>query len=120
MIAQVDDAASALAQQLAELDGTLDAAIHYLAKEIKLEEDAYEIRTMPRAENFLEQLFEELSPTKEKDDKRLSVSLWSQIEPVLEGIDPQRVAMVRQAFMQLDYLQHEKVMLTIPVMKMIW
>ncbi len=100
--------------------GSLDDAINYLAEEVQLKEGAYEIRTVPRAENFLEQLFAELSPTKEKDDKRLSLSLWSQVAPVLEGIDPERVAMLRAAFLQLDYLQHEKVMLTIPVMKMIW
>jgi len=92
--------------------GTLNDAIAHMAGEVKL--DDYEIRTFPEQKNFLEQLMAELAD-KKKDDKRLSTGLWSAVEPVLKGIDPQRIRLVKSALLQLDCLQSEHVMLTSPL-----
>lgn len=94
--------------------GSLDDAIQYLVSDLKLED--YEIRTEPRTQNFLETLMEDLSPKKTDNDKRLSIGLWSALEPTLQQLDPQRMRMVQEALLQLDFLAEERVMLTIPVM----
>jgi protease IV len=107
--------AQALERGLVDELGTLEDAIAYVVAKTELED--YEIRTVPRAQNFMEQLFADLAPRKEKDDRRLSAGLWSSIEPMLQGLDPHRVAMIREAIGQLDFLNEEKVMLTIPVFR---
>lgn len=95
--------------------GTLDDAVDYLVAELKLED--YEVRTFPRAQNMFEALFEDLAPQKEKNDKRLSAGLWSSLEPTFKQLDPERVRMVQEALLQLDFLAEERAMLTIPVMR---
>ena len=106
--------AQALELGLIDEIGTLDDAIEYLVNEVNLED--YEIRSVPRPMNILEQLFADLTPQKEKDNRRLSTDLWSALQPLLTGIDPERMQMVRNAFVQLDFVQQEKVMLTMPVL----
>ncbi len=95
--------------------GTLDDAIDYLVADLKLKD--YEIRTVPRAQSLFETMFEDISPQKQGNDKRLSLGLWSAMEPTLKQLDPERVRMVQEALMQLDFLAEERVMLTIPVMR---
>lgn len=107
--------AQALDLGLVDELGTLDDAIAYLVKDLKLED--YEVRTEPEGKNILEMLIQDLSPQpNDGNDKRLSLGLWSAIEPTLQHIDPVRIRMVQQALMQLDFLATERVMLTSPVM----
>jgi len=94
--------------------GTLSDAIHYVAKKQGLED--YEIRSFPEQKNFLEQLMADLGDSK-SDDKRLSVGLLSQVAPVLKQLDPARMQMVEAALRQLDCLQTDGVMLTVPVLQ---
>ena len=94
--------------------GSLDDAITDLADELKLKD--YEVRTIPRVKNFVEELVDELAPQKRENSRNLSVGLWSAIGPTVENIDPQRVRMLQHALMQLDFLAEEKVMLTAPIM----
>ncbi|SFI53234.1 protease-4 [Planctomicrobium piriforme] len=96
--------------------GSLNDAIAYTAKQVNLED--YEIRTFPEQKNFIEQLLADLGDQK-KDDKRLSTGLWSAIAPALQTLDPERAAMIRQALLQLDCLQSERVMLTSPVLRLL-
>lgn len=107
--------AQALELGLVDELGTLEDAIEHVVSRTELED--YEIRTVPRAQNFMEQLFADLAPKKEKDDRRLSAGLWSTLEPMLQGLDPHRVQMIREAIGQLDFLSEEKVMLTSPVLR---
>ena len=93
--------------------GTLEDAITDLAEELKLED--YEIRTIPRVKNFVEELVDELNPQRTENDRRLSTGVWSSIEPALSHLDPQRVQMLQQLLLQLDVLSQDKVMLTAPI-----
>ena len=94
--------------------GSLDDAIEDLAADLKLED--YEIRTIPRVKNFVEELVDEMAPQRKENNKRLSAGIWSSLAPTLEGIDPHRVRMLQQALLQLDFLAEENVMLTAPIM----
>ncbi|MCA9080647.1 MAG: signal peptide peptidase SppA [Planctomycetaceae bacterium] len=93
--------------------GSLEDAIAYAAAQAKVED--YEIRTVPKARNILEQMFEDLSPQKQKDKPRLS--LWSAVVPHLDGLDPFHMEMVRDAVRQLDLLREEQVLMTLPVFR---
>lgn len=106
--------AQALELGLVDELGTLDDAISYLVKDLKLED--YEVRSEPSAVNFLETLFEDLSPSKDDNNRRLSLGVWSTIEPTLKHVDPMRVKILQQALLQLDMIVSERVMLTAPVM----
>ncbi|HWL07465.1 MAG TPA: signal peptide peptidase SppA [Planctomicrobium sp.] len=96
--------------------GTLNDAIAYAAKQVELED--YEIRSFPEHQNFLEQLFADISD-KKKDDKRLSTGIWSSILPALQSIDREHALMIHDAIRQLDHLQQERVMLTAPVLRVL-
>jgi protease-4 len=103
--------------------GTLDDAVKAVAKQAGVED--YEIRTVPRAKGLLEGVFAELSPSSDEDSGTLSLgapqpgisrTLLDAALPLLEGLDPRRVQMIRQALGQLDIIQQERVMLTMPVL----
>lgn len=107
--------AQALEIGLVDELGTLNDAIAYLVEKESLED--YEVRTFPRAQNLFETLFEDISPKKSGDDKRISAGLWSSLEPTVERLDPVRVRMIQDALLQLDFLAEERVMLTAPVLR---
>ncbi len=107
--------AQALELGLVDELGSLDDAIDYLVKDLDLKD--YEVRTVPRAKNFMEVLVEDLAPPKSDDDKRLSLGIWSALTPTLQQLDPLRVEMIQEALLQLDFLAEERVMLTIPVIR---
>jgi protease IV len=96
--------------------GGLDAALKDAADEAGLEEGKYEVRIHPRPKNFLEDLFAELAPPKKEDDKHISSQLLSAALPALNAVDPQRLQLLQLALRQLDILQKEGVMLTMPVL----
>ncbi|WP_437202863.1 signal peptide peptidase SppA [Planctomicrobium sp. SH664] len=104
----------ALALGLIDQIGTLDDAIAYAAEKAELKQD-YDVRTFPEETTFLEKLFADVATKKDLDDRRLSTDMWSAIEPMLKGLDPQRVKSVKAALQQLDLLQQENVILTMPV-----
>ncbi len=93
--------------------GTLEDAITYAALQAKVED--YEIRTVPRAKNLFEQLFEDLGQKKKDDEPRLS--MWGAILPHLDGLDPFHVDMMRDAVRQLDQLRAGQVLMTLPVFR---
>ena len=96
--------------------GGLAAAIDDAADKAGLEEGKYEVRVHPRPKNFLEDLFADLAPQKKDDDKHISSQLLEAATPALTAIDPQRLQLLQQALRQLDILQKEGVMLTMPVL----
>jgi protease-4 len=96
--------------------GTLNDAIAYAAKKVDL--DDYEIRTFPEKKNFLEELLADLGDDGKEDNKRISAGIWSSVAPALAEIDRDRVSMVYEALQQLDFLQQERVMLTMPVLRL--
>ncbi|MFV0445607.1 MAG: signal peptide peptidase SppA [Planctomycetaceae bacterium] len=105
--------------------GSLQDAVVAAAKDAEIEK--YEIRVIPRPENFIEVLLSDLSGQGDGDDKqRLSLrspggdgsSLWDAAAPLLQGLDPERVRLVQQALDQLDLLQSEQVLMTAPVLEL--
>jgi len=104
--------AQALELGLVDEIGSLNDAITYAAKEVHLED--YELRTYPEHKNFIEQLMDETGQ-KKKDEKRLSTRWQIPLEPLLEGIDPERISLIHNAFQQLDCLREERIMLTSPL-----
>ncbi len=106
--------AQALELGLIDEIGTLHDAIAFAAKTVEL--DSYDVRSYPEKKNFLEQLLDDLGSKKESD-RRISTGLWSAVTPALESLDPEHVSMLRQALLQLDHLQQDRVMLTAPVLR---
>jgi protease-4 len=94
--------------------GGLDAAIEFVAEKAELEEGKYEVRVVPRPKSVFEEMFADLAPQKD-DNKDLSLSLLDTLAPALEAADPERLALLKQALRQLDILQSEGVMLTMPI-----
>lgn len=111
--------AQALELGLVDEIGGLDDAIKYIAGEAGLKK--YTVEARPPAKNILDQLMSSLMGIKDEEDAgrlstpRLSTSLLDHALPLLEGADPRRVRMLRQAALQLDTLQQERVMLTMPL-----
>jgi protease IV len=98
--------------------GGLDAAIRDVAQQAGLED--YEIKTVPEAKSFLEQLLAGLLGEKDDDPEhlgapRLSTAFLEQAAPVLQAADPRRVRLLHQAAQQLDILQQERLSLTMPL-----
>ncbi|WP_437185434.1 signal peptide peptidase SppA [Planctomicrobium sp. SH668] len=105
----------ALALGLVDEIGTLSDAIAHVAGKVELKD--YELKTFPEQKNFIEQLFADVG-NKKKDEKHLSLGLWNALSPSLEGLDPIRVRMVKDALLQLDSLQQERVILTAPIYRL--
>ncbi len=101
--------------------GTLEDAIAHVAREAKLTD--YDVRVVPEAKNFVEKLLEELSGEKEEEGKGLdalssaarpSLSLVDLALPHLKGLDPARLAAVKQALGRLELIRQEGVVLMMP------
>lgn len=108
------------ARQLGLVDeiGGLDAAIRAVAEQAGVED--YDVQTFPAAKSFLEQLLAGLLGESDEDENqlrapRLSHAFLQQAGPALQSADPRRVRLVRQAAQQLDLLQREGLMLTMPL-----
>lgn len=100
-----------------ELGGLSDAIAH-IAKEAKLEK--YEVRVIPRPKNFAELLMGDMSggskPSRHLSAGMADSPLWQTVLPLLQGLDPQRVDMVRQSIQQLEITNAERVSLTMPIL----
>jgi protease-4 len=111
----------ALEHGLVDKIGGLHDAIGFIADEAKVED--YEVRVIPRPKNFAELLMGDLGGGSKKNSKTLSLetsvsnnSLWQTALPLLQGLDPDRVAIVRQAFQQLDIVSREQISLSMPIL----
>ncbi len=100
--------------------GTLDDAIQFAAREANISD--FEIRVLPRPKNLVERLFSDLAG-KDPDDNRLGVrfaaplltrSIWQAATPLLDGLQPERVASLRRTLIQLEILQRESLSLMMP------
>jgi protease IV len=99
--------------------GTLDDAVKYAASQAKIEK--YELRVVPQPKNFIEQILESSSGG-DDNEGRISMialrggdaSLMHAALPYLRGLDPQRADAVVRAFLQLETLQREGVVLMMP------
>jgi protease-4 len=106
--------------------GTLDDAIDHIAEIAKLGTD-YEVRTVPKAKNFLEVLLDE-AEEKETDKHRLdvatsrpvrlpigeSVGILEMASPLLKLLAPERAAQVRGALEKVELIQSEGVLMLAP------
>ena len=113
----------ALELGLVDKIGTLNDAIAFAATSAKVTD--YELRSLPKATNFLESLLGDISGQK-KDEQYLmtpGVSSFGSVPmpgadallPLLKTLDPQRALLVKQAFAQLQILHSERVSLTMPI-----
>ncbi|MEZ6056036.1 MAG: signal peptide peptidase SppA [Planctomycetaceae bacterium] len=114
------------AQELGLVDhmGGLNEAIHFVANKAGVAD--YEVRPIPEPTNFLETLLGDLSGEGDKEDGgKLSLKsgvaprtspLWEAALPMLQGLDPERLKIVQQGFQQIELLQKEGVVLTMPLM----
>jgi protease-4 len=98
--------------------GGLHDAITRAAKEAGLKKP--EVRVLPRPQNFMEVLLGDLAGEESEDQRRLSLegggSLWQAASPLLQGLDPERVRVVRQAVEQLDLLKADQLLMTSPIL----
>jgi protease-4 len=100
--------------------GTLDDAVKFAASEAKLNQ--YDLRVVPEPKNFFELLLDDTGGD-QSTDKRLGArlmhgesSLLRAALPLMQALDPQRVAAVRLAIVRLDLLQREGIVLMAPEM----
>lgn len=112
----------ALEHGLVDRIGGIHDAIDFIAEEASLDGD-YEVRVIPRPKNFAELLMSDLSGGGNKKSKTLSLessvsqdTLWKSVLPLLQGLDPNRIAAVRQAIEQLDIVSREQISLSMPVL----
>ena len=96
--------------------GTLSDAVEFAASEAKIKD--YDVRVVPEPKNFLEQLMEGLSHSKDEPNHvRLAANESSLVKlaaPYLQNLDPRRTAAVVSALTRLQILQKERVALTMP------
>lgn len=111
----------ALDHGLVDRIGGIHDAIDFIAEEAKVED--YEVRVIPRPQNFAELLMGDLNGGSNKKSKTLSLksslsedSLWKAALPLMQGLDPHRVAAVRQAILQLDIVSREQISLSTPIL----
>ncbi|HEY5314305.1 MAG TPA: signal peptide peptidase SppA, partial [Pirellulales bacterium] len=98
--------------------GTLEDAIKFAATEAKLE--TYELRVVPEPKSFFELLLDDTAGDK-STDKHLSTGLIHDPSgllpaalPLLQRLDPQRMAALRLALLRLDLVNREGVVLMAP------
>jgi protease-4 len=111
----------ALELGLVDKIGTMKDAIDFVAAKANLTD--YEVRTVPEAKNFIEQIMESASGGK-NDPTRLDVntprvnltgpSFIDLAAPHLKGLDPQRIKRIHMALQQLQTLHQEGVCLMMP------
>ena len=102
--------------------GGLDDAIACVAQEAKLEE--YDIRVLPPAKSFIELLMSDLQDG-DTDNKSLSTALQRVLPspaslidlalPELQGLEPRRLRSVLSALHQMQLMQREHVLATMPM-----
>ncbi len=105
--------------------GGLAAAVEFAAAQAQLER--YDVRIVPRPQNFMETLFEGLGGSEPDDDETLWIrstalggsgkaTLIDALLPLLAGLEPQRVRAVEAALVQLELFRHEPVLMSMPIL----
>lgn len=112
----------ALELGLVDKIGTLSDAIAFVADEAKVKD--YDLKSLPKATNMLEQLLGEVSGQK-KDEQQLTApelklglpqtGLEDMFLPVLKQLEPHRAKLVMQALKQLSVIRQERISLTMPI-----
>ncbi len=102
--------------------GGLEDAIKFAAQEAKLDE--FDVRVLPRPKSFIELLMSDLQDG-ESDSKSLSTALQQVLPqrpslidlalPELKGLEPQRLRSVLMALQQMQLMQGEHVLTTMPL-----
>ena len=102
--------------------GGLEDAIKFAAQEAKLDE--FDVRVLPRPKSFIELLMSDLQDG-ESDSKSLSTALQQVLPqrpslidlalPELKGLEPQRLHSVLMALQQMQLMQGEHVLTTMPL-----
>lgn len=107
--------------------GGLNDAIAYVAG--KADAKDYEIRSLPKPKNFFEELLGDLTHTPSKEEeKNLSIEaprvpsstsqLFRSAAPILDGVDPARAKLIRQAVQYLELIGREQVIAVSPLFHM--
>jgi protease-4 len=95
--------------------GTMSDAVAFAGDQAKIKD--YDTRVVPEPKNFLEQFMEQASGDKDEAG-HVGIadggSLFKLAEPYLLNLDPQRTAAVASALVQLEILQKEGVVLSMP------
>ncbi|MBL8848094.1 MAG: signal peptide peptidase SppA, partial [Planctomycetaceae bacterium] len=99
--------------------GGLDVAIKAVAAKAGVED--YDIETVPESKGFLEQILAGIVGETDEDENQLVAPQLSGLfletaGPALKAADPRRVRLIHQAALQLDLLQQEGLMLTMPLL----
>lgn len=102
--------------------GTLHDAVAYAGEQAKLKD--YDVRVVPEPKNFIEMLMMGAGGMDEDDAKRLDSaprlrltrdgSILELALPHLRGLDPHKVAPVKQALLRLEMLRREGVLMMMP------
>jgi protease-4 len=116
------------ARELGLIDklGGLDDAIQFAAQEASV--TTYDIRILPPPKSFIEVLLSDLQDG-ERDNKSLSLALHGLLPqsdtlvdvavPQLQALEPRRLRSVLQGLLQLQLLQHERVLTAMPVIDIV-
>ncbi|MGH7179143.1 MAG: S49 family peptidase, partial [Tepidisphaeraceae bacterium] len=105
----------ALQLGLVDRIGTMQDAIAFVADQAKVTD--YDVRVVPEPKNFLEKLMEDASGANENPHRvgltlrGSSASLVDLAMPLLQHLDPQRVAAIRTALSRLEMIDREGVIL---------
>jgi protease-4 len=113
----------ALELGLVDKIGTLEDAVHHIAKKANLTE--YDVRVVPEPKNIFEQLMEATGGGKNDKNnldaaigrptmKLAGPTLLDLAAPHLEGLDPVRVQAVKRALLQMQLLNREGISLMMP------
>jgi protease-4 len=106
----------ALELGLVDRMGSMSDAIAFIAEQAKIKD--YDVRVVPKARNFLEQLMERASGDEDEGGHvRMAASensLFKLAAPYLQNLDPVRTAAVFSVFQRLEILQKEGVVVTMP------
>ncbi len=106
----------ALELGLVDRPGPLSEAVAFAADQAKLKN--YDVRVVPEPRNWLEQLSERASGSKDEPGHVISGAgentLFKLAAPYLQNLDPHRTAAIASVLRQLEILQKEGVALTMP------
>jgi protease-4 len=94
--------------------GSLNDAIVFAADQAKLGKD-YDVRVIPEPKSFIQKMMEEGGAgAQDTSHVRAGTSLVEMARPMLQQLDPQRVASVESALRALDLMRTESVIMWMP------
>ncbi|AMV17108.1 signal peptide peptidase SppA [Planctomyces sp. SH-PL14] len=107
--------------------GGLNEAIAYVANKTGVKD--YEIRSLPQSKGLFEELLGDLTGSSSKEEeKTLSIETAPRrssfemslkaLGPAVDGFDPARMKLIRQAIRYIDLMQQEQIMMVSPLFHM--